>query len=143
LKARRGAASDFGEPYGLRPGGFDVTARHVRDTIAAHPMKSRALAAGIAVLALATAAAAQPVQTFTVIDRTMVCATAFEGGVPDRLRSLWVNAGRELGQGLGESGASIALGTGRTGSLVYVAADDASSGPGPWLQVTRRRCRTV
>jgi hypothetical protein len=106
-------------------------------------VKSRLLAAGIAVLALATAAAAQPVQTFTVIDRTMVCTTAFEGGVPDRLRSLSIGAGRELGQGSGESGAWIALGTGKTGSLVYVAADDASSGPGPWLQITRRRCTTV
>ena len=105
------------------------------------------LALGVAVTAVAAASAgvdSRPVQSFTVIDRTMVCSTAFEGGFPDRLRSLWIGAGRQLGQGrLGESGASISLGTGRTGSLVYVAADDASSGPGPWLQIARRRCRTV
>jgi hypothetical protein len=91
---------------------------------------------------------AGPGQTFTVIDRTVVCDTAFEGGVPDRLRSLWVGAGSESGRGPAELTSSITVGTGSSSSLssslVYVQADSASpSGPGPWLQVNRRRCKTI
>jgi hypothetical protein len=105
-------------------------------------VKRSLLAAGIAVLAVATAASAKPAQTFTVINRTMVCATAFEGGVPDRLRSLWISVGRELGQGQGQFGASLAVSTGRDGSLVSIHAD-AASNTRPWLLVNRRRCKPI
>jgi hypothetical protein len=94
------------------------------------------------VLVLASATAAQPIQTFTVIDRTMVCATSFEGGFPDRLRSLWINAVTQTGQGDGESSAAVSVGTGRSRSLVYVANKSAGSTAGPWLQVARG-CRTI
>lgn len=107
-----------------------------------HVVKRRLLAAGIAALGIATAAAAHPVQTFTVIDRTMVCATAFEGGVPDRFRSLWVSVGRELGEGRGQFAASLSLGTGRSGSLVSIQAESESTSR-PWLHVSRRRCKPV
>jgi hypothetical protein len=91
---------------------------------------------------LSTAQADQT-QRFTVIDRTMVCASAFEGGVPDRLRSLSVGVGRELGEGQGQFAASIHLNTGRSSALASVHADAASEGSRPYVLVNRRSCKVI
>jgi hypothetical protein len=82
-------------------------------------------------------------QSFTVVDRTMVCTIAYEGGVPDRIRSLSVSISRELGQGEGQFPASIDLGTGRSAALASVRASAASPGTQPTLLVSRRRCKLV
>jgi hypothetical protein len=121
------------------------------DNIVTNGMTVRvaALLAPLSVVALSLAsgpedASARSSQSFTVINRTMVCATAFEGGAPDRIRSLSVSTGRELGEGRGQFAASISLGTGRgaSASLVSIQADSASTSR-PWVLVNRRRCKTI
>lgn len=105
----------------------------------------RAIAVVIAVLGVSDLPIAESAQSqrFTIIDRTMLCTTAFEGGVPDRIRSLSVGVGRELGEGEGRFAASIHLTTGRSVALASVQADAASDGSRPFVLVNRRRCSPV
>jgi hypothetical protein len=104
-------------------------------------VKSRLLAAGFAVLAIATAASAHSVQTFTLIDRTMVCTTALSGGAPDQIRTLRVSVSSKSGSGPQQFDPGLSVHTGHF-SLVAVRTQEA---PRVFANVTvhRHRCTRV
>jgi hypothetical protein len=95
---------------------------------------------GLSVYGNAQAGAASPSQTFTLIDRTMVCLTAFEGGVPDRVRTLSVGVTPKNAQF--EAFFNLSSGGGPLAPLVSVETGETAGRP-PAVLVNRRRCTRV
>jgi hypothetical protein len=109
-------------------------------------VKSLLIAAGIAPIALAaTGSAAGPVQTFTVIDRTMLCKTGFEGGYPDRVRTLEVSVAAKRGEGAALFPAEFEVFTGVGASFAQLVSVKTTETPGPpaAVLVNRRSCTRV
>jgi hypothetical protein len=92
----------------------------------------------MAVLGFATAAAAQPVQTFTVIDRTMTCAMALSGGAPDQIRTLRLSIHAKRGSGPQQFDPGLHFGTGHIGLVRVYTQQPPQSVPN--VLVHRHRC---
>jgi hypothetical protein len=94
---------------------------------------------------LAAAASAQRVQTFTVIDRTMVCTTAFSGGAPDRVRTVRISGETVRGEGEAQFPAAVHASTGDTDSFAGLVSVETGelSGRQPAVLFNHRRCVRV
>jgi hypothetical protein len=84
-------------------------------------------------------------QRFTLIDRTMVCTTAFGGGVPDRVRTLRVGVTADHGVEPQRYYAAFNLGTGEFSSFAGLVSVEsgATSGRQPAVLFNPRRCTRV
>jgi hypothetical protein len=88
---------------------------------------------------------AEQTRHFTVIDRTMVCMTAFGGGVPDRVRTVRVGVTAAHGVEPARYFAAFNLGTGEFGSFAGLVSVESgeTSGRQPAVLINPRRCTRV
>ena len=106
------------------------------------------LAASLAVAAeqiVRDADQTQALTAFRIIDRTMLCKTGFEGGYPDRVRTLRVSVAAKRGQGAALFPAEFEVFTGVGASfaqLISVQATETAGQPADVL-VHRRSCTRV
>lgn len=112
-------------------------------------------AAVVALLAASLAVAAErivrdpdrteAVAAFRTIDRTLVCATALSGGVPDRVRNITITAQTVRGEGEAHVPALIYLNTGEFGTLAPLVSVETgeSSGRQPAVLFNHRRCKGI
>jgi hypothetical protein len=85
------------------------------------------------------------VQRFTVVDRTMVCMTAFGGGVPDRVRTVRIGVTAAHGVEPQRYFAAFDLGTGEFGSFAGLVSVESgeTAGRQPAVLINPLRCTRV